>query len=213
MDPDLTATPFSRRLLASFSDVGWRRRFAGAQSAFTLLDDGANGDERAGDGTFSKTLTTPSIPGHYELHFKMVGHTTDGQTFTREETHSLFVQIGKIDPGRSTIRRVQTGGRDYVILQPKDGRGNVLGPGYTTQILIRTGNTTLPVEDLLDGRYRAPLPSGFNPNQNIRISLGGQVFHNAPAPAQSLWEKLPWWLWLALLLLLTLAVIYLLRRP
>ena len=214
LDPDLIATPFARKMYAAFSDASFRSRLVPREGVFDLQDGGANGDDAAGDGIFSRTLLIPQVPGHYELRFHMAGHTLDGQAFTREETHSVFVQIGKIDAGRSDVRRLDDGGRTYVTLRPRDAAGNLLGPGYTSLIQVRAGGALVPVEDLLDGRYRAPLPPGFDVRQPVKVSLSGSTFFDGPAPRVPLLRRLPWWLWLLLLLLLILLVAYyFLRRP
>jgi hypothetical protein len=208
IDPDIAATPFSRKLFAAFSDAGFRARFDGAESVHELADAGTNGDDTAGDGIFSRTLLTPHIPGHYKLHLRIVGHTLDGQRFIREETHSVFAQIGLIDPGRSGVRLVAADGRSYVTFQPRDAGGNLLGPGYASLTQVRAGTTLLPVEDLLDGRYRAPLPAGFDPVQPVKIGVSGQTFFNNTVSPPSLLERVPLWLWLLLLLLLIILVLY-----
>jgi hypothetical protein len=214
LDPDLGATPFARKLLAAFADPAFRARLAPRESSVALADDGANGDDAAGDGIFSRTLPAPTVPGHYELRFRMSGHTLSGAPFTREETHSVFVQVGLLDAARSRLVRVTHGGRAFVQLTPRDAAGNLLGPGYTSALLVRAGGAALPVEDLLDGSYRAPLPAGLAATQPVRVALDGRTFHDGPLSAAPLWQRLPWWLWLLLLALLLLAVLYVyLRRP
>jgi hypothetical protein len=213
LDPDLGATPFARKLLAAFSDPGFRARLAPRESSLALEDGGVNGDDAAGDGIFSRTLPAPTVPGHYELRFRMAGHTLDGALFTREETHSVFVQIGLLDAGRSRVQRVMEAGRAFVTLTPRDAAGNLLGPGYASALLVRAGGAALPVEDLLDGSYRAPLPAGFAAGQPVRIALDGRSVHDAPLRDAPLLERLPWWLWLLLLLLLFALLYVYLRRP
>lgn len=174
-DPDLASTPFSRKLMAAFSDERWRKRLAGKEEIHQLADDGRQGDEVAEDGIFSRTLITPSIPGHYELRFRMEGHAADGQPFVREETFSIVVGIGRIDPGRSRLRTVDLQGSPYVTLAPRDAAGNLLGPGYASQLVLSVRGQTLRVEDLLDGSYRAPLPPGIPPGEPVLVSYDGET--------------------------------------
>jgi hypothetical protein len=215
LDPDIGAVPSARKAYALFSDEGFRRRLQSTEASFTLTDDGANGDEGAGDGIFSRTLLTPTVPGHYELRFEMVGHTLDGQLFTRQETHSIVVRIGPIDGARSGIHRVAEGGGLFVLFEPQDAAGNLLGPGYASLLHVRTGGQLLPVEDLLDGRYRARLPAGFDVSRPVRVGLYGTPFHDGAVPGRPLLARLSWWVWLLLILLVVIVVVVIvvLRRP
>jgi hypothetical protein len=114
------------------------------------------------------------VPGHYELRFRMEGYAADGRPFLREETVSIVVGIGRIDPGRSRLRTIDVQGRPYVVLAPRDGAGNLLGPGYASQMQISVRDEPLRVEDLLDGNYRAPLPAGLPPGEPVIISFDGE---------------------------------------
>jgi hypothetical protein len=199
LDPDLSANPFSGKLRAAFFDVAFRERLAPIRSTLALRDDGTNGDTLAGDGLFNAVLPSTLIPGHYRLRFHLEGRTRFGQPFAREEERSVMVRIGKLDPDRSSIRRVAIDGRDVLEWLPRDGFGNVLGPGYTSLIRVRAGARDLPVSDLLDGRYQVDLPAGFGASDPIHISVEGEVLLEGPIPSAS--HLVPWWLWLLLLLL------------
>lgn len=174
LDPDLASTPFSRKLMAAFADERWRQRLTPTKQGHQLTDDGRQGDEVAEDGIFSRTLMTPTVPGHYELRFRMEGYAADGRPFLREETVSIVVGIGRIDPGRSRLRTVDIQGRPYVTLAPRDAAGNLLGPGYASQMQISVRGERLQVEDLLDGSYRALLPAALPPGEPVIISFDGE---------------------------------------
>jgi hypothetical protein len=94
-----------------------------------------------------------------------------------------------------------------------DRDGNLLGPGYASQIVAQARERLLPVEDLLDGSYRVPLPAGFAPGEAVRLTFDDSTFQDGPVRPVGFWERIPWWIWLLLLLLLLLLlVLWLLRR-
>jgi hypothetical protein len=210
----LLATPFSRKSYAAFANTSFTARLAPRASEYLLTDDGANGDGPAGDGEYSRVLLRPSVPGHYLVHFRMRGRTPDGKLFQREESHSIFVDVGAIDPRRSGLHRERIAGRWYAVIQPRDRGGNFLGPGYTTLIVAQAKGGRLPIEDRLDGTYRIPLPDGYTPSDPVRIAVPGDAFFAGVLPELSWFEKLPWWLWLLLLLLIVVLVVWYRRtRP
>jgi hypothetical protein len=213
LDPDLSANPFSAKLRAAFVDARFRDRLTPLRSTLALRDDGTNGDTLAGDGLFNAVLPSTLVPGHYRLRFHLEGRTRFGQPFAREEERSVMVRIGKLDPDRSSIRRIAIQGRDVLEWLPRDGFGNVLGPGYTSTIRVRAGGHNLPVKDLLDGRYQVELPAGFGSGDPVDISIEGEVLLDGPIPVAK--PVFPWWLWLLFLLLVLILVwMYLKsRRP
>ncbi len=191
VDPDAGSSPFQRKLLAAYADPGFVARLAPLVDAFDLLDDGTAGDSTARDGVFSRLLPEPAVPGHWELHFRIEGHTASGHRFVREETRSVVVRIGPISPERSEVVRVTTGGKSYVRFTPRDDAGNLLGPGWAGQVLVLTaGGDRLGVEDLLDGSYRAPLPAGLDDDAPLTVSLGDETFHDGPVPSGGLFGGL-----------------------
>jgi hypothetical protein len=210
-DPDLGSSPFGRKLLAAFADPSWARSLEPATATTPLRDDGTGGDGTARDGLFTAALGTPTVPGHYQLRFRMQGRTGDGRTFVRKESFSVVVKIGLLDAGRSRIRLITAEGRSYVVLEPQDSAGNLLGPGYAAAIHAEAAGTRLVLEDTLDGRYRAPLPAGFGAADPVRIRFDGHPVHDGTVATPGLTERLPWWIWLLVLLLL-LAVVWLLLR-
>jgi hypothetical protein len=205
-DPDQVATPFSRKLLATFSDPETVRRLTLERETYDLADDGANGDGTPGDGTFSRELFRPTVPGHYRLSFRMVAHEPGGRHVERRESVSLFVRLGPVDSEATRVRRVAEGQRAFVVLRPIDTGDNLLGPGYAHRLQVRVAGARLPVEDLLDGRYRAELPAGTAPDETVRITLWEDVVHDGPVPEEGLVERVPAWLWWLLLLLLIVAL-------
>ncbi len=213
LDPDLVATPFARKLAAAFADKQWRERLEPEEDVLHLRDDGIGGDEQAGDGIFGLRLPMPEVPGHYEVAFRMDGRTADGRALVREESFSLVVGIGPIDPVRSRVRLVEHQRGRAVSFRPMDRDGNLLGPGYASQIVARTHGRLAPVEDLLDGSYRVSLPAGFAPGGAVRLTFDDSTFQDGPVRPAGFWERIPWWVWLLLLLLLLLLlVVWLLRR-
>jgi hypothetical protein len=215
VDPDAGSSPFQRKLLAAYRDPGFVDRLTPRVETFELLDDGQNGDTTARDGVFSRRLPTPTVPGHYELRFRVAGHSASGHPFVREETRSVIVRIGPISGERSEVTRVSRGGVGYVRFTPRDAAGNLLGPGWTSQLLVRTADgTQLGAEDLLDGSYRAPLPSDLGPDAQLQVSLGAETFHQGPVPARGIGRGCLWIVLVALVLLsIGIAAVLWLRRP
>ena len=176
-DPDLTATPYAQKLLAIY-DSGLPVVPTQRQS-FDLLASVPSVGGLATQGVFTDTLLTAKFPGHYKLHFTMVGHTLTGEHFERKETRSLYVQTRDIDGHLSrVIRTTSETGRDIVHLMPMDERGNLLGPGHASQISIEddTG-TKLLIVDNLDGSYQAELPTSFGTASTLRILVRGKSIH------------------------------------
>ena len=215
IDPDAGSSPFQRKLLAAYRDPGFVARLTPQVQTLDLLDDGTSGDTTPRDGVFSRLLPTPTVPGHYELHFRIAGHSATGQRFVREETRSLVVRIGPIAGEESDVGRVSPGGIAYVRFTPRDAAGNLLGPGWTSQLLVLTADgRQLGVEDLLDGSYRAPLPSDLEPDAPVSVSLGDETIHQGPLPQGGFGRGCSLAIVLLLLLLLVVvALILFLRRP
>ena len=162
--------------MAAFADERWRERLAGKEETLQLTDDGKQGDEIAQDGVFSRTLLTPSIPGHYDLVFHLQGHAADGQPFERRETFSIFVGIGGIDPGRSRVRTIDLQGSAFFEISPADAAGQPPGAGVrlpssswrsaAKPCRSRIGST---------GSYRAALPPGLPPEEPVLIAFDGET--------------------------------------
>jgi len=213
-DPDATASPFSRKLLAAFSDPGFAQRLTPVIESLPLVDDGTEGDTTAGDGRFMRALAAPAVPGHWELHFRMEGHTLSGYPFVRDETRSVVVRIGPISDATSDVVRGSRGDLTVVTFTPRDAEGNLLGPGYGTQLIARADDgRELGVTDNLDGSYEITYPADLDEETPVRVSLGGEVFHDGPVPPAG------WGCWgclrilvLVLLVLLVLVLLWWLVR-
>ena len=132
-----------------------------AKAVFKLNDDGVDGDETPGNLHYTGTLTgLGHVDGHYRLRF-IFDLTADGCTTRREATQSLFVEVG-VDPGKSPID-VQPGqrradGSSFLDLriQPRDGFGNILGPGRAKAPSCQPAPSCKVVDtvrDLGDGHY------------------------------------------------------------
>jgi hypothetical protein len=213
VDPDAGSSPFQRKLLAAYADAAFVARLTPSVDEYALVDDGTTGDSTARDGVFSRLLPTPSVPGHWELHFRIAGHSSSGHPFEREETRSVVVRIGPISAEESNVERVRDGGSAWVRFTPRDADGNLLGPGWTSQVLVLTDDgRQLGVEDLLDGSYRAPLPADLDEDAPVSVSLGDETFHDGPVPAGGLGCGCIAAAVLILLLLVVVAVVVLRRR-
>lgn len=207
VDQDLTATPFSTLAYASFSDKSFAGKLALEASGHNLNDQGINGDAMADDGRYTALLPTPAVPGHYELHFAMQGILPDGRSLSREETRTIVVQIGELDDSRSDIYRLQENGAYKVIFTPRDGNGNLLGPGYGNLLAAYVdlgGPQRLPVFDRLDGSYSLDMPPAYTPDAKVSLFRNGNTFHDGPVSERNPFDRIPPWFWWLLLLIILL---------
>jgi hypothetical protein len=189
LDPDLGSSPYARKLIAAIADDAVAGRLKPRRSVFSLRDDGKNGDARAGNGVYEINLPAPTVPGHYQLRFRLAGRDRFAQPVLREETHSVVVRIGKIDVGRSRLHRRQRGERSELVFRPVDVHGNLLGPGFRQQVIAFAGKRRLVVEDGLDGTYSAALPPGFKPEETVRLVMDREpvyegILRAAPTPTR-----------------------------
>jgi hypothetical protein len=165
------------------------------------------GDDVAADGLYAAILPTPTVPGHYQLDFRIAGTLPDGRPFTREETRDLVVQIGLLDADRSQVHRRRSGGSWQAFFTPRDASGRLLGPGYHDQIAAYVGGVRRTIHDRLDGSYRIELPPGYFPSQPVTLVHQGITFFDGPVERRPIAERIPLWLWLLLLLLLLLLLV------
>lgn len=211
-DADALSTPFQRKLLGAFTDPVFAARLMPLFESFNLVDDGSSRDTTANDGRFAFQLAAPTVPGHWSFRFRMKGHTLSGHPFVREETRSVVVSIGPLSAATSNVERVRESGAWVVRFTPRDATGNLLGPGYGSQIIVRKpGGAVFPVTDLLDGSYSAAYPPGVNPEEPVRLVLEKDVFHDGPVAKGRGWGC--WWLLALLVLLVVLVVVWWLLRP
>jgi hypothetical protein len=211
---DVAATAVDHKLHTAFQDPEWAERWRSFDRRQELNDRGENGDDLAGDGRFSAELMRPTVPGHYALTFRMKVRSGYGHQVVREEQRSMIVRLGPIDLDRTRVRQVEDAGVAWVELVPTDVYGNLLGPGYAASLDVRVGDTRLPAEDLLDGRYRAELPAGFGADDRLVIQLWDDTVHDGPVPERGPGDGFPGCVWILLLVLviaLTIAVIWWLK--
>lgn len=210
LDPDLGARPLDLKMYAAFADPAFTRRLRPVTERYELTDDGLHGDNVARDGRFERRLFTPTVPGHYLLHFRMKAYAHDGSPVVREETRSLFVRPGPVVLEASDPRLTLTGGAWQLDISPADASGNLLGPGYGPKISVSTNGRRLAVEDRLDGSYRATMPAGFDRSTPVSIEVWNEPVHDGPIPEPQ--DGLGW-LWILLVIVLAaIFLILILRR-
>jgi hypothetical protein len=180
LDPDLGANAYARKLIGASRDDAFTSRLKPRQAVFALRDDGKNGDAKAGNGVYEINLPTPTVPGHYQLRFRLAGQDRFGQPLVREETRSVVVRHGKIDIRRSRIQRRQRGDKSELVFQPVDAQGTLVGPGFRQQILAFAGKRRLVIEDALDGTYVAALPPGFKLDEVVRLVVDREPVYEGP---------------------------------
>lgn len=120
------------------------------------------------------------MPGHYKLHFRMVGHTLTGEHFERNEVRSVFVQTRPISGPLSRVVLATGRTGEILLVTPMDDRGNLLGPGHASRIEMQTvGGDRLAVEDRLNGSYSGDLRE-VGSTSDFRVWVRGRLIHEGP---------------------------------
>ena len=180
-DADLVATPYSQKWIAFLESqpTGGGGNFP-ETGTYDLLESTPRSNGLATQGVFTDTLLRADVPGHYKLHFRMVGHTLTGEHFERNEVRSVFVQTRPISGplSRVVVATGRTG--DILLVTPMDDRGNLLGPGHASRIEMQTiSGHRLAVEDLLNGSYAGDLRE-VGSTTDFRVWIRGKLIHDGP---------------------------------
>jgi hypothetical protein len=135
----------------------------------TLLDNGnsANGDDVAGDGIYSAVYTAP-LEGHYNFLFAVEGDSQNAGRFSRQQLKTVHVRAVP-DADKTLVQfSIQIGAdtrKLAVSFVPQTIGGNKMGPGWAPYFwLTGPGSPPVPVQDQLDGSYKADFPfTGSHP--------------------------------------------------
>ncbi len=138
-------------------------RIETTKDVFELNDDGKNGDEHPGNGTYSADLPiSAAVDGMYTFHY-IFEYPSATCTTRRELKQSLFVAV-KVSPPHSQVdvgepKRTRDGKVFPVRIRPQDALGNIVGPGRQPRLSCQRpcACETKDVVDNNDGSYTIPL--------------------------------------------------------
>ena len=172
-----------------------------------LFDNGSaeHGDKVADDGIYSNLVPRATIPGNYQLVFDYNAINQCG-TITRTETSSFLVRLAKFDPAKSGLVINAAGAVTNVSITPIDGAGNILGPGYSDQIIVEYGKSrpSGALVDNLDGSYTQGF-TNVSDATSVTATIRGEKVEFTTVPPQL---ASPCWIAWFLLALALLAVIF-----
>jgi len=163
--PTDTSTPAERKLAAILAeDPNALKQIPGE---VILHDDGAAGDDKAGDGIYTAVVPA-EFEGHYNVVFLIEGVSASGGRFVRQQIRTVHVR-SMPDPATTQVATQVTSGAAgsilNVVVTPRNRREGKLGPAWANYIWGRLPNGA-PVRftDRLDGTYLAQVPfSGSTP--------------------------------------------------
>jgi hypothetical protein len=134
-------------------------------------------------GRFSITLGNTAVPGLYRATVRIKGDDRRLGPFERSTTVTAIVRFGAADLGRSelTLRPEKDKGFEFT-LRPRDGHGNLLGPGLAQEIKleISAGRINTGPDDLGDGRYRFLLSPAEGQDPSIKLTAAQQKLFEGP---------------------------------
>jgi hypothetical protein len=154
-----------------------------------LYDDGTNGDEQAGDGVYTNCIDRTQVAGSYIISFAISGISSSGYRFTRRELASAFIEPGRIDQAGAMVRvdppiiNQDEGSFGTVTVIPKDGFGNVWGPGHASRIVVSTGAGRIDggIVDNGDGFYfQRIMSTGVEESGPIVVEIDGEKLESSP---------------------------------
>ena len=135
-----------------------------------LLDDGQGADRWAGDGIYTARLDGVMVrPGIYRFDVVATGSTEAGNSFRRQRVVQHYVST-RIDPVTTpaALVRLNADGNTAIyraFVKPQDSLGNLLGPGFASDVEIRSP-FGVPLNELTDD-----LEGGYS--QDFVIAAGG----------------------------------------
>lgn len=137
-------------------------------SEFTLVDNGTNGDAKAGDGVYT-ALIPPQIEGQYNLLFGVEGQTQGLGRFSRMQLKTINVRAIPSSTASLATAKLADSNVLQVTFTPMTSGGHHVGPGWANYIWF-TSPRTKPVKpiDNLNGTYSASIPFS-GPPPRVRI--------------------------------------------
>ena len=172
-------------------------------------------------GIYRATYDNANVEGFYKVTFNVDAETVKNGRFMRIHKGGRYIPV--VPDQNATLDAVSLdiltpcthpGGCYAIDVQPKDGAGNLLGPGKAGLFSLPDFDGVLlePVEDKLNGHYviKVGYPAGVTERPTINIF--GVTITPAVGPA-SILDKIFDWIkdhpfWLIILLLLLLLLIW-----
>lgn len=124
-----------------------------------MADDGEGHDAKASDGIYTGHVR-PSLPGHYQFHFRAEGQSPHSGAFEREDIASVYIRpvpstaplAFRVDPGDKTTS---------VSFTPMTSSGTRFGPGWAPYFVVRSvaDGQLLSVTGGSGGSYHVRVPN------------------------------------------------------
>jgi hypothetical protein len=152
----------------------------------TLVDNGDKraGDAIAGDGRYAALMPALTVAGAYQVGWTVAGSTVCGD-ITREEQATLTVLPGPVVPAKTPVTIVVAPATKTtaITVQPIDGGGAPMGPGYASRVAITSeGNKPVGgVIDHLDGTYVQTVAGEVKDPGAVKITVDGVTWQPSAA--------------------------------
>lgn len=160
------------------------------RSSLKLVDDGTQGDARAGDGVYTARAADLRVDGRHAWHVVAEGKTSRGVPFRREARVHRWIRA--LPNAKNTAITVQhravskTRGELLVHVVPRDRYGNHLGPNLGGFIEVRPswGRAAGKIVDNLDGSYTQTVvvPASLHQPVDLAVSVEGVTMRTAWQP-------------------------------
>lgn len=154
-----------------------------------LFDDGTQGDEQAGDGTYTNCINKTQIAGSYNIRFSISGVTPAGANFKRKMLSTASIKQSDVDPVKTLVRvdpyviDVKKGSEGIITIVPLDPFGNVWGPHFASRIFVSATAGVLSGElrDNGDGFYFQTIKStGVEGKGEVIVTIDGVEIETRP---------------------------------
>jgi hypothetical protein len=212
---DADTIPARQATLMAIEQRTGRPAIGYTQQTFPLFDDTGHTGAPEPAGIFGNSIENLlTVEGNYTFRFK--ASYGDVCTATRELSFSVHVDPG-VDPSRTEVTLNVGGGRETVVIVPKDKYGNNVGPGRGDGFTVSgiPGTTiTGPVVDNGDGSYTVPVrvdPSSVG-DPGVVIGQPGRppVVVRPPGTGKVNCRKWKILFWIALLMIIILFLLLIL---
>jgi hypothetical protein len=130
-------------------------------------------------GEYRAAIPNVTVPGLYRVTLRIRGEDSQLGRFERSATATAVVRFGPANRGLSRITLITMDDKDAELtLRPRDRRGNLLGPGLASEVILDLqGQSGARAEDLGDGSYRFGVPRAAGQNPLLTLSVaGGRLF-------------------------------------
>ena len=175
---DVPTLPVDKKLDYLLAQPELIKLLAPRNADIKLVDDGTNGDVKANDGIYTATFSDTKLPGSYEFDIDISGQLAKGVDISRRLRTTTATVINKIDRDKTVIdiKRIDKSDANIrVTFTPTDRFDNLLGPGKTHLIAIKSANAKLvgSLIDNLDGSYTQLVSVGNLFGDTIKFNILG----------------------------------------